>query len=415
MKQILVVEDSPVVVKVLKHVFASCELFQCSFATTFAEARQLIDSGEHTFFAAVVDLNLPDSVDGEQVDYCLAESLPTIVLTASFDEERRAALLAKGIVDYVTKEGRFSYCYVLSVLTRLLKNQQIKVLVVDDSDTARKFVATLLRLHLYQVLEAADGVQAIKLVLDNPDLKLLITDYHMPRMDGCELVKNIRLKYEKTDLVIIGLSSETEGSLSARFIKHGANDFLRKPFNHEEFYCRVSQNMDFLDLLQSMRESANRDELTGAWSRKYFFEQGEQVFNEAKAQAGELSLAVLDLEDFQAINHRYGLDVGDSVMRVAAQELGSLFERFIFARASGKRFYVLMPGLSNAQAVTFIGRVRQILCSDPIDVDVCQVTVTFSAGVSSQVGENLAELVHAASECLIRAVDAGGDLVIGDD
>ena len=74
-------------------------------------------------------------------------------------------------------------------------------------------------------------------MLANPDIKILITDYNMPRMDGFELVKTIRGKYEKTDLVIIGLSSDEDGSLSARFIKNGANDFLRKPFNHEEFFC----------------------------------------------------------------------------------------------------------------------------------------------------------------------------------
>lgn len=415
MRQVLVVEDSPMVVKILKHVFASSDLFRCVYVSSLVEAKQHISACAEGIFAAVVDLNLPDSQDGELVDYCLAQGIPTLVLTASFDEQRRATLLAKGIVDYVTKEGRFSYNYVLGVLTRLVKNQHIKVLVVDDSDTARRFVASLLRLHLYQVLEAADGVHAIKLVVENPDLKLLIADYHMPRMDGCELVKNIRLKYEKTDLVVIGLSSETEGSLSARFIKNGANDFLRKPFNHEEFFCRISQNMDFLELIQSMRDSANRDELTGAYSRKYFFERGEQILTDARANGGEVSAVVIDLEDFQQINQRYGLDVGDSAMRAVTQEFNALFERFIYARAGGKKFYVLMPGLSNQQAVTFVEKVRQIICSDPIDVDDCEVNVTFSAGVSSIACESINELMLCASQCLNRAVEAGGDLVFGDD
>jgi len=228
MKKVLVVEDSVMVMKVLTHVLSRSDQVLPVYAKSFSEAKARVESGEHEFFAALVDLSLPDAPDGEVVDYTLGLDIPTIVLTGSFDEKRRADLLNKGIVDYVTKEGRYSYQYALGVLHRLIKNQRVKVLVVDDSSTARKFVSQMLRLHLYPVFEAEDGVEAIKVLLANPDIKILITDYHMPRMDGFELVKNIRVKYEKSDLIIVGLSSEGDGTLSAKFIKHGANDFLRQ-------------------------------------------------------------------------------------------------------------------------------------------------------------------------------------------
>lgn len=414
MQNILVVEDSPMVMKVLKHVLSGSTMFHCHYATSFAEARALVES-ETVFFAALVDLNLPDAPNGEVVDFTLQEKLPTIVLTGSFSEEKREKLLAKGIVDYVTKEGRFSYEYALGVLERLVKNQHIKVLVVDDSEIARKFVSTLLRLHLYQVFEAADGVQAIKIVLEHSDLKLLITDFNMPRMDGCELVKNIRLKYEKSDLVIIGLSSEQEGTLSARFIKNGANDFLQKPFNHEEFYCRVSHNVEFLELIEAIRDSALRDDLTGAYNRKYFYEYGEKVFSEAKSKNGAVSAAIIDLDDFHVINDEYGHDVGDKVMKAFASELNLLLERFTYARAGGKEFYVMMPGLSNEKAVAFLDKVRQILCSASLEADGHSIGVTFSAGVSSRSEGSIDDLMSSASLCLRRAKEAGGDLVFGDD
>lgn len=414
MRKLLVVEDSSIVMKVLKHVLSTSDLFDCYFATSYAQAKTLFKENDGAFFAALVDLNLPDAPDGEVVDYTLSNNIPTIVLTGSFSEERRSMLLAKGIVDYVTKEGRFSYEYALSVLVRLVKNQDLKVLVVDDSETARKFISSLLRLHLFQVLEASDGVQAIKVILENPDLKLLITDFNMPRMDGCELVKNIRLKYEKTDLVIIGLSSETEGSLSARFIKSGANDFLRKPFNHEEFYCRVSHNVEFLEICQTLRDAANRDELTGAYKRGYFFELAKEIMLESRAGDIVVSAAIVDLDDFQRINDDYGLDVGDKVMQAVAQEFNMLLDRFIYARAGGKKFYLLMPGLSNEKAVAFVDKVRQILGSDPIDINGYEVSVTFTSGVSSVMCDSVEELIASASTCLLRATEAGGDLVFGD-
>lgn len=418
MKKILVVEDSPMVMKVLKHVLSGSDLFVCEFAESFAQVRTL--TAEHPdFFAALVDLNLPDAPDGEVVDYCLALKLPTVVLTGSFDDARRSVLLEKGIVDYVIKEGRFSYLYALGVVERLVKNQSIKVLVVDDSDTARKYIAHLLRLHLYQVIEASDGVQAIKLVIANPDLKLLITDFNMPRMDGCELVKNIRFKYEKSALVIIGLSSEQEGSLSARFIKNGANDFLRKPFNHEEFFCRITHNVEFLELIEDIRNASFRDELTGSYNRKYFYDSGRREYLESGHGAVAISAAIISLDDFQRVNDDYGYDVGDQIIVAVAHELESLTERFTFSRAGGKEFYLLLPGLSNDKAVAFVERIRQIIVAEPIELDVATVGLTFSAGVATHLqpgGERSFDgLLAAASACLRRAKDAGGDLVFGEE
>ncbi len=415
MRRVLVVEDSPMVMKVLKHVLSSSQLFDFVYATSFAEAKAACDAEGEPFFAGLVDLNLPDAPDGEVVDYALAQGIPTIVLTGSFEVAKKDKLLAKGIVDYVTKEGRFSYEYALGVLERLVKNQRIKVLVVDDSDTARHFISQLLRLHLYQVLDAADGMKAIKLVVENPDIKMLITDFNMPRMDGCELVKNIRLKYEKTDLVIIGLSSDEEGALSARFIKNGANDFLRKPFNHEEFFCRITHNVEFLELIESIRDAAHRDDLTGAYNRKYFYSEGEKQLIGRHQHGGSFSVAVIDLDEFHHINDQYGHDVGDRVMQLVVEQLDQLLARFTFARSSGQEFYVALPGLDNNKASAYIEKVRQILCATVFDVEGYSISVTFSAGVSSIETDSIDALVSSASVSLKRAKEAGGDLVFGDD
>lgn len=417
MKKILVVEDSSIVMKVLKHVLSNSDIFQPVYATSFAEAKSLVEGKAEEFFAGLIDLNLPDAPNGEVVDYTLENGIPTIVLTGSFDEDRRAGLLAKGIVDYVTKEGRFSYEYALSVLERLIKNQDIKILVVDDSDTARRFIATLLRIHLYQVLEASDGVQAIKLLLDNPDVRLLITDFNMPRMDGCELVKNIRHKYEKTDLVIIGLSSEGERSLSARFIKNGANDFLRKPFQHEEFYCRVSHNVEFIELIESIRDMVNRDDLTGVYNRKYFYQHGFSLLEDAQQKSAPTSIAVIDVDSFRLVNEDYGNEVGDGVLKGIADELSALIAQthFTLARTGSNEFSFVMPGLDAEKALSFTEKVRQILCSSAINVGEYQIPVSCSAGVSTSSSEDLDSLVKNARECLQRAKEAGGGFVLGED
>lgn len=415
MHKILVVEDSPIVLKILKRVVSDYSNFEPQYAQSLAEAKSLVEASEDSFFAALVDLNLPDAPDGEVVDYCLGLGLPTVVLTGSFDPEKRAQLQRKGVVDYVTKESRYSYEYAMGVMVRLVKNQSLKVLVVDDSETARNFVSSLLRLHLYQVFEAEDGIHAVKTLLNQPDMSMLITDFNMPRMDGCELVKHIRAKYEKSDLVIIGLSSDADQHLSARFIKAGANDFLRKPFNHEEFFCRVNQNIEVLELIASLRDHARRDPLSGNYNFQYFKECSQQWLTEHQGGESQASLAVLTLEGFDEILQSYGLEAAEMTLRSSGKVLAELFARFILARMDNQKFAVWLPGLSCDKAQAYLDSVRQAFSASAIESGQGATYLSFSAGVSAASHASLEECLGRAEQCLLVALDTGGDCVQGDE
>jgi diguanylate cyclase (GGDEF)-like protein len=411
MKPILVVEDSSVVTKIIKHVLTQSEVIVADYAASFEEARNLI--AEKTYFAAIVDLNLPDAPNGEVVDFTRSQNIPTIVLTSSFDEERRANMLKKGIVDYVTKEGRYSYQLARNTIERLIKNESIKVLVVDDSAMQRSLLSKLLKLQLFQVLEAEDGIEAIKVILKNPDLKLVITDYNMPNMDGFELIKNLRVKYGKSDLIIMGISSEGQSSLSAKFIKYGANDFLNKPFNQEEFFCRVNHDIEFIELIEQVRDKANRDQLTGTYNKTYFYQNGESLFSQYSGS--QLSASVIEVEGLSAISENYGDDVGDFVLSRVGTVLEQAFSRFFIGRGDGDEFLVLLPGLNGEKAAEFVDRVRQVLGAESIYVtDTDTVSIGYSAGVSSIEAESLEELMDESYACLVRAKEAGGGLVVGD-
>jgi len=413
--KLLIVEDSKLVAKVVLHV-AKQELdLEVILATSFAEARSLIDTHHSDIFAALVDLNLPDAPNGEVVDYSLEQKLPTIVLTGNVDESIRDTLLKKGIVDYVAKEGRYSYQYAVRIVKRLQLNQHIKVLVVEDSSSMRNYICRLLKAQQFQVLEAVDGIDAIKVLLANPDIRLLITDYQMPNMDGFELVKNIRHKYEKFDLVVIGLSAEGEGKLSAKFIKTGANDFLSKPFNPEEFYCRINHNLESLELVERIRDSVNRDYLSQLYSRRYFFEEGERLRQLAQEQSKPLALAVLSIDDFKEFNDKYGNLAGDTVIKKVAQILSKALFRFLVARAGGKEFYVLMSGLDNAKAMILIDKLRTIIASESFTIKGQSLSVTCSGGVSNTLGECLQDQIAVAGTYLLRAKEAGKNFVIAED
>lgn len=275
MQRVLVVEDSKVVQQVLRHLTAQYLDVAVDFAWSLNECQDYIE--KHKYSLALVDLTLPDAPNGEVAKFTLSHAIPTVVLTSKIDEYKRQQMLELGVIDYVIKDNRDSYHYAIKLVAQLLRNQGCKALVADDSVLSRSLMKQMLEKQLFDVTDAQDGQQALEIIKSNPNIKLLMTDYAMPLMDGFELVKAVRNFRGRDDLAIIGLSGAGKHGLSARFIKYGANDFLTKPFMNEEFHCRVMQTMEQLSLIADIKESAYRDYLTGMYNRRYFYQYAEQL------------------------------------------------------------------------------------------------------------------------------------------
>ena len=255
---LLIIEDSFVQAKIIRKQFEILTNFNILLASNMMEAEACIIANKEALFAAVVDLNLPDAPCGEAVDLCHQYGLASIVLTASFDESLRQQFLDKRVADYFFK-GSIDDIEPLTVsVQRLHANRKVKALVVDDSGTQRHIVKKMLATQCIVALEAADGIEALEVLDQNPDIRLVLTDFEMPRMDGITLVHEIRGKHKVNDMVVIGLSSAGSGPLTAKFLKYGANDFLTKPFEAEEFYWRVNQTLRVFDVMQALRKYTNR-------------------------------------------------------------------------------------------------------------------------------------------------------------
>ncbi|MDR2696048.1 MAG: response regulator [Deltaproteobacteria bacterium] len=251
---LLIIEDSFIQAKIIRKQFEVLTDFPLLIAGSLSEAEGLITANKEALFAAVTDLNLPDAPCGEAVTLCRKHGLACIVLTASFDEALRQQFLEKRVADYFLK-GSIDDIEPLTVsVQRLHANRRVTALVVDDSGTQRHIVQNMLAAQCIHSLEAADGVEALEMLSQNPGIRLVITDFQMPRMDGIALVHAIRGKYKINDMAVIGLSSAGSGPLTAKFLKYGANDFLTKPFEAEEFYWRVNQTLNVLDVMQELRD-----------------------------------------------------------------------------------------------------------------------------------------------------------------
>lgn len=406
---ILIVEDSPVVLKMLQHLIAQSGSFNPVVADTLSTAKMRMEECGGQFFAAIVDLKLPDAQHGEIVDLVLGQRIPTVVLTGNYDDKLRLSLLNKGVVDYVTKDSRYSFQHVVKLIDRLKKNENIKVLVAEDSATSRLFVKVLLEQYRFQVVEASNGQEALARLEADQSIRMLITDHNMPVVNGYELVRMLRHSSRFQDLVIIGLSAEGDTSLSAKFIKSGANDFLKKPFFHEEFHCRVIHNLEAQEMLETIRELANVDPLTKVYNRRYLFEEGEARYQRALSADRLCHVIMVDLDYFKKVNDMHGHLIGDQLLESFAALLTEYFPDALVARFGGEEFCVLDTQSSKERVTQRMNGFRALLSKETFTKD--NISVTFSGGVASESLGSLEEAVMLADKRLIEAKRAGRNRV----
>ncbi len=412
MAKVLVVEDAKFFLAILTNKLTLAG-FEVIPAATMADAELRITEHAGEIFCAILDLHLPDSMNGEVVDLAVARGLPAVVYTANFSEDVRDRVLSKKVIDYVVKEDPSSLDYLVNLMGRLSRNRDIKALVVDDASTARKYVADLLRQCQFQVLEAADGVEALEVIEREGDVRLVITDYHMPNMDGFQLIKAVRKTYGRDRIAIIGLSSSGSSTLSARFIKTGANDFLNKPFLREEFFCRIQMNVDMLENVDALKSAATIDYLTGVGNRRSFFAGAGPLFAAAKRGQAPIAIGLIDLDSFKDINDRYGHDTGDVVLAGIAKALaGHVRKTDLLARFGGEEFCILAFNLSAENALPYFDRLRQTIADNPIVTSLGTFPITVSIGVCSGLLDSVDQMISAADTRLYAAKRAGRNQVM---
>lgn len=375
--KVLVVEDSRAYQNFLKQQLTSigCHVYS---AESFAQAEDLLKRHKHFRFA-VLDYCLPDAQDGEVIDLVLSYQQKVIVLTATFNDEARERFIAKGVLDYILKDSMASISYLLPLAKRLIKNSEHHALVVDDSPTVRRHVTQLLEHQYIRTTQAENGQEALDKLHRYPDITFVITDHDMPIKDGISMTREIRQLFDKNQLAIIGLSGSESKTLTAQFLKAGANDFLTKPFNQEEFYCRIHQLLDMKEATDELHKLANQDALTGLWNRRFLFSQacsGCQLRN----------IAMIDIDLFKQVNDTYGHDGGDAALITVANILKIYFPDDVVVRFGGEEFCIQSCSPYD-DFITRIENMRQRVERTPIKYQGRIIKVTVSVGASNIDGD----------------------------
>ena len=114
--------------------------------------------------------------------------------------------------------------------------ETLKILVVDDEARMRKLVKDFLSVKGFQVLEAADGEEAVDLFFEQKDIAMILLDVMMPKMDGWEVLKTIR-RYSKVPIIMLTARGEERDELQGFDL--GVDEYIAKPFSPKILVARV--------------------------------------------------------------------------------------------------------------------------------------------------------------------------------
>ena len=108
-----------------------------------------------------------------------------------------------------------------------------QALVIDDARAMRSILAKFLAELGFQVREAASGLEALVEIRRKPIPDLVLVDWNMPEMDGCEFLRKIRAEEQFADVPVMMVTTESEMDRVSIALDAGANEYLMKPFDKE--------------------------------------------------------------------------------------------------------------------------------------------------------------------------------------
>lgn len=269
------------------------------------------------------------------------------------------------------------------------------ILVVEDDPEINALMALTLRVEEYEVLQARDGQQALKILAEQtPDLILM--DVMMPRISGYELARVLQEQSATRHIPIIFVTAKSEMEDRVRGLEM-AIDYVCKPFAAPELIARVRVALRMSRLQEQLRASnqklaqlATTDSLTGLCNRRHFYLELENEIQRAARFGQALSLVIFDLDHFKHINDSWGHAQGDQVLQKFARALDDARRHIdTVARLGGEEFIALLPSTNLEGARTFAEKVRQtaqdlhISCHTFDGDEAPSLQITVSAGAAT--------------------------------
>lgn len=288
-----------------------------------------------------------------------------------------------------------------------------KILIVDDDPVITQMVKDRLTKEGFAVI-ICQSVLAAENYLENGHPDLIVLDIVLPDGNGVDFCRKIRSDPRQQIVPIVFLSVKAELHDKLVGFATGADDYLAKPFDVEELTIRIKA---ILYRLETYKDWAWLDELTGVYNRRYLHRRLEEEISRAKRTNGVFSIAMIDLDFFKNVNDHFGHSIGDEVLRSLVERMTkSLRGADVVCRYGGDEFVIILPDTPPSEACRAIERLRQIIEHEQLTISGEQVVgpVTISAGVAGfpKNGCSGEELLAAVDATLYRSKEAGRNAVL---
>ena len=292
------------------------------------------------------------------------------------------------------------------------------VLAIDDSEEVLALLQVRLRPEGVRLVTATSYDQGLAMAMElQPDLILL--DVDMPEHSGLDLCRRLKSEGATSAIPVIFLTGSNDIETKVHGFDLGAVDYVTKPFHPAELRARVRAALRMKRAQDMLTQKAQIDALTGLHNRSYLDERLQTELVQSARLLRPLSLVLLDLDHFKALNDGYGHPFGDLVL----QRIGDTLTRTLrpcdaACRYGGEELAIILTDTTAESAAGVAERVRVQIRSLGLAPRGQPLVVTASFGVAeatavlARTGDpSLGALIQAADQALYQAKNESRDCV----
>jgi len=291
---------------------------------------------------------------------------------------------------------------------------KLHILAVDDDPEIRELLHEILTHLGHTSVTAEDGLDALEKLTDH-HFDIVITDLKMPRMDGIELIKRIKVGFEDVDVIAVTVYGTVYDYTEV--IGVGASDFIDKPFNVNELEAKINRIIRERSLRAELKRLSTRDGLTGLYNRRYFEGNLRHEAIRAFRQNYSLYLLFIDLDNLKGYNDSYGHQQGDNLLKELAKIILGNIRRDVDSayRYGGDEFAVVLPHASRQQARMVAERLFTDYNKRNLTLTSLSIGLAKLKGTRETLEGDLQTLIREADQALYRAKTSRGNQLCDDE
>ena len=294
------------------------------------------------------------------------------------------------------------------------------ILIVDDIETNLRILKGLLD-KTYNIVSTLSSTSVLDIVLEyKPDLILL--DIMMPKCTGYEVCEKLKENPKTKDIPVIFITVRTDEDSIEKAYNVGGIDFISKPFKPKELLMRISTQLKLKKLIEDLESSkaqlkdlASIDSLTKLYNRRYCMQISRHLITEMKQDNANMSVMMIDIDEFKSINDTYGHIGGDKVLIDIANKIKSFIQdRGYVCRYGGEEFVIILPKIDTDEAMNLAKKLNKNIANLKIDFEGYKISLSISIGVSAiKINEEdtIEKALHRADNALYRVKNSGKNSV----